>query len=261
VRETERFAASQVHYAGSQATYDLLRTGIALELLAAKTLALIMQPIMPAFSDRLWRLVEGDTPMRWTATPTFPTAGRVLPMQTDRFFTTVPESVYRWLSIDWVFPAVVPSCAAAGKPKLRRTTADTRSRIRADSTRISCFSSANGYTFPETEQVPGRKLVRAFQHPHIRPVVTELFPAVQANDVVAGPRANGVPVSTGFCRLPLGRSKRLRSLVVTAGEIKNLEEFLNHGASQLSQNLVFPNRMHTGVSSDARDPIQESAAR
>lgn len=93
VRETERFAASQTHYAGCAATHDLLRTGVALELLAAKTLALVMQPIMPAFSDRLWKIVEGDTPMCWSATPTFPSSGRVLPAQNGPFFTAVPESV------------------------------------------------------------------------------------------------------------------------------------------------------------------------
>ncbi len=93
VREARRFSAAQSHYAGSAATFDLMRTGLALELMAAKTLALLMQPIMPAFSDRLWQMLEGDKPMQWSATPTFVTDGRALALPTTPLFTPVPESV------------------------------------------------------------------------------------------------------------------------------------------------------------------------
>ncbi len=93
VREAKRFSASQTHYAGSAATYDLLRTGIALELLAAKTLAVIIQPIMPAFSDSLWQMLEGQASMQWPATPTFVGDGRVLQAPAQPFFSSVPETV------------------------------------------------------------------------------------------------------------------------------------------------------------------------
>lgn len=94
VREALRFSSSQSHYEGSKATFDFLRTGIALELLAAKTLALIMQPIMPSFSDTLWKTLEDDLAMHWADTPTFVQHGRVVTPPSTAFFFAVPESVH-----------------------------------------------------------------------------------------------------------------------------------------------------------------------
>lgn len=94
VREVSRFSSSQRYYEGSKVTFDFLRTGIALELLAAKSLALIMQPVMPGFSDTLWKILEGDLAMHWADTPTFVSDGRVMTLPCVAFFSPVPESVY-----------------------------------------------------------------------------------------------------------------------------------------------------------------------
>lgn len=94
VREALRFSSSQQHYEGSKATFDFLRTGVALELLAAKSLALIMQPIMPSFSDMVWKILEGDLAMHWVDIPTFVSHGRTLAGRNVEFFSAISDSVY-----------------------------------------------------------------------------------------------------------------------------------------------------------------------
>ena len=48
-----RFAKSEDHWSKSDSRRSERRTAIALELLAAKTLALLSAPVMPDFSSRL----------------------------------------------------------------------------------------------------------------------------------------------------------------------------------------------------------------
>jgi methionyl-tRNA synthetase len=55
VREARRFAAGQSHWRGVSTRTEELRTGLALELLAAKVLGLLAAPVMPDFAERLWR--------------------------------------------------------------------------------------------------------------------------------------------------------------------------------------------------------------
>jgi methionyl-tRNA synthetase len=54
VREAAEFAAANAYYADNAVRQDVHRTNIALELAAARTLALLSWPIMPQFAARLW---------------------------------------------------------------------------------------------------------------------------------------------------------------------------------------------------------------
>ncbi len=55
VRTANRFGRSEDHWKGVAERSQEWRTGLALELLAAKVLAIIAAPIMPAFAADLWR--------------------------------------------------------------------------------------------------------------------------------------------------------------------------------------------------------------
>jgi methionyl-tRNA synthetase len=94
VRETVRFSASQSHYENLDDAYNTLRTAIALELLAAKTLALLIQPIMPTFAEKLWEALEGDLTMQWLDTPHFVRDSVDIKQPCSDFFEHVQKSVY-----------------------------------------------------------------------------------------------------------------------------------------------------------------------
>ena len=70
-----------------------------------------------------------------------------------------------------------------------------------------------------------------FQHPHVGPVVAKFLTTIETNDVMAGAGTNRFPVAAGFGRFPFGSSEWLSGFVMTAGEVKNLEEFFNHDTS------------------------------
>ena len=68
VDETRDFAASQRHFAAVSGRANELRTALALELAAARLLALGVAPIMPRFAERLFRGLGGTHPVaeaRW----------------------------------------------------------------------------------------------------------------------------------------------------------------------------------------------------
>lgn len=94
VRESARFSASQQFYEETDSAYDLLRTGIALELAAARSLALVMAPIMPEFARKLWHFLEGGNPVSWEAVPAFVEDGRQLDTSSlTPFFTSAPGAI------------------------------------------------------------------------------------------------------------------------------------------------------------------------
>ena len=64
-----QFSQTQNHENGRQ------QTDIALQLVAAKTLALLSGPIMPRFSARLWRDLGDTTPARWDDNPRWVPSG------------------------------------------------------------------------------------------------------------------------------------------------------------------------------------------
>jgi methionyl-tRNA synthetase len=79
VRSARRFGRAEENWQRVPGRSEERRTGISLELLAAKALALIMAPIMPEFAARLWRELGYPTPItefRWEERPTWVPAGQ-----------------------------------------------------------------------------------------------------------------------------------------------------------------------------------------
>jgi methionyl-tRNA synthetase len=85
------FSAGQSHLAMVPALAAERATGLALELAAARTLAMIVSPIMPAFATRLWNALGYGGPIRWTddvasvpaGQPIALAAGALLPTMID----------------------------------------------------------------------------------------------------------------------------------------------------------------------------------
>lgn len=61
VREASQFGAAEAHWSAVPGGSDMFRTAIALELAAARTLAVIAYPIMPRFSAQLWTDLGGPS--------------------------------------------------------------------------------------------------------------------------------------------------------------------------------------------------------
>jgi methionyl-tRNA synthetase len=73
VREAAAFANANAYYANSAVRQDEHRTNIALELAAARTLALLSSPLMPQFAAKLWVDLGHSTPIEkagWETAPT-----------------------------------------------------------------------------------------------------------------------------------------------------------------------------------------------
>jgi methionyl-tRNA synthetase len=86
VRVTARFGTLMEHLAGVPGAEDHERTSLALELTAAKALAIMAWPLMPDFAEWLWRALGlSATPMTWAeATTVFPYG--VTDMQVGAYF-------------------------------------------------------------------------------------------------------------------------------------------------------------------------------
>lgn len=65
VDRARSFGATQLHLQGVEALAGERTTGLALELAAARTLALIAAPLMPAFSTLLWKILGFEGPIEW----------------------------------------------------------------------------------------------------------------------------------------------------------------------------------------------------
>lgn len=79
VAAARRFAASEEHWRPLEKRSDERRTAVALELAAARALALLSLPIMPDFAERLWRALGGAGPVAaqsWEETPDFVPPGQ-----------------------------------------------------------------------------------------------------------------------------------------------------------------------------------------
>lgn len=77
------------------AARDLSRTWFLLEFLALKTLVLIIYPIMPDFSEKMWNLLEHNQPMLWTDVPTFAHNKQKIDLESINVFTSMPEGIYK----------------------------------------------------------------------------------------------------------------------------------------------------------------------
>lgn len=81
VRLARDFGKAESSWAGVASAREQHRTGIALELAAARSLALLTAPVMPGFAAGLWRAVGCDGEVeqqRWEARPRLPTAARTV---------------------------------------------------------------------------------------------------------------------------------------------------------------------------------------
>lgn len=104
VRSARRFGKEEDHWRGVPDREQERRTAVALELVAAKTLAVVASPIMPDFASRLWRDLgyenAGDQGT-WEETPEWVPAGQEIgDLGIDLF-----SSVRRCMAV----PAAVPA--------------------------------------------------------------------------------------------------------------------------------------------------------
>ena len=89
VRTARRFAAEQQPWRKLPERRDDWRTAVALELTAARQLALLSAPIMPSFAERLWRHLGEESSLweaSWEQPPPFLTAGLNLRRREESFF-------------------------------------------------------------------------------------------------------------------------------------------------------------------------------
>ena len=96
VRRARRFGKGEEHWRRVALRSEERRTGIALEVLAAKLLALLAAPILPDFAARLWHDLGYDTPLsqaRWEERPTGLPGGQKLRGLGGPYFTSVRERV------------------------------------------------------------------------------------------------------------------------------------------------------------------------
>ena len=81
VRLASDFGKAEASWAGVESAREQLRTSIALELAAARALALLAAPVMPEFAGGLWRALgcEGAVEQqRWETEPRLVTVARTV---------------------------------------------------------------------------------------------------------------------------------------------------------------------------------------
>jgi methionyl-tRNA synthetase len=78
VRTANRFGKAEDCLRGVEARKDERRTGIALEVAAAKALAILAAPIMPEFAQRLWNNLGFTKELQWEETLTFVPGGQAI---------------------------------------------------------------------------------------------------------------------------------------------------------------------------------------
>jgi methionyl-tRNA synthetase len=77
VRIARRFALAESHWARVPTGKEERRNAIALELAAARALALLAAPMMPDFAQRLWTALGAEgSPSTWEEVPLLPPGGR-----------------------------------------------------------------------------------------------------------------------------------------------------------------------------------------
>lgn len=87
VHAGNEFGKSESAWASSPAAHNELRTSLALELAAARCLAMITQPLMPAFSNHLWSCLGYDEPLKeWETEPHFVTPGQMVTGLSEEYF-------------------------------------------------------------------------------------------------------------------------------------------------------------------------------
>lgn len=95
VRAAREFGAASDEQQRQNAQRSVRRTGLALELAAAKTLAVLSGPLMPEFSERLWRDLGNDTPSLdgiWEENPQWVPSGTRINQLTRPYFPGLDRS-------------------------------------------------------------------------------------------------------------------------------------------------------------------------
>ena len=93
VREAHRFGKAEEAWSRVPARSEERRTSAALDLLAAKTLAVLAAPLCPEFAARLWRDLGFTEPPRWEERPAWVPSGQKIGDLTVSYFPNVRESL------------------------------------------------------------------------------------------------------------------------------------------------------------------------
>jgi len=93
VREAHRFGKAEEKWHRVPARGEERRTALTLELLAAKTLAVLAAPLTPEFAARLWRDLGFETAPRWEDRPAWVPAGQKIGDLGTPYFPNVRESL------------------------------------------------------------------------------------------------------------------------------------------------------------------------
>nr|WP_240903758.1 class I tRNA ligase family protein [Chengkuizengella sediminis] len=96
VRRASAFGESETYYKGISSQYDDFRTSIALELTAAKTLAILIAPIMPRFSEYLWESLGINEQMQWEDVPRLILGDLVVRKDDFIYFTPIKEQLAQY---------------------------------------------------------------------------------------------------------------------------------------------------------------------
>jgi methionyl-tRNA synthetase len=93
VERATGFGAAQAHLAGVPALAAQRATGLALELAAARTLAMIAAPIMPAFAQQLWTCLGEGGAIAWSDDAWPVTPGQPIAAMAEPFFPAVIDLI------------------------------------------------------------------------------------------------------------------------------------------------------------------------
>ncbi|HEY3571821.1 MAG TPA: class I tRNA ligase family protein [Thermoanaerobaculia bacterium] len=93
VREAHRFGKAEETWSRVPSRGEERRTSAALDLLAAKTLAVLAAPLCPDFAARLWRDLGFTEPPRWEERPAWVPSGQKIGDLTTPYFPCVHESL------------------------------------------------------------------------------------------------------------------------------------------------------------------------
>ncbi|HEV2855409.1 MAG TPA: class I tRNA ligase family protein [Thermoanaerobaculia bacterium] len=96
VREARYFSAAEASWSKVPDRSEERRTVMALELLAAKLLAVMASPMMPEFAERLWRGLGYEAPVkeqRWEDRPSWVPAGQQVGSLGEPYFPSIREAM------------------------------------------------------------------------------------------------------------------------------------------------------------------------
>lgn len=96
VREARRFGKAEAVWSRVLNRSEERHTAVALELLAAKTLAVLAAPVLPEFAARLWRDLGHEQPFAgspWEERPSWLPAGQTVSGLEEPYFPSVRQAL------------------------------------------------------------------------------------------------------------------------------------------------------------------------